>query len=40
MKKFWEFLRDHGMNIIDFQKNKMISLTNEQRESYENTKIC
>ena len=28
------------MNIINFKKKKIKSLTNEQQESYENAKIC
>ena len=28
------------MKIINFKKKKMKLLTNEQRESYENTRIC
>ena len=34
MKKFWEFLREHAMEII------IKPLAKEQPESYENTKIC
>ena len=30
MKKFCESLRKHAMKIIDFEKKKMIPLTNEQ----------
>ena len=40
MKKFCESLRDQTMNIINFKKKKMKLLTNEQKESYENAKIC
>ena len=40
MKKFCEFLGEHAMKIINFKKKKMDLLTNEQRESYENAKIC
>ena len=29
MKKFSEFLREHAMKIIDFEKKKMIPWTNE-----------
>ena len=34
-KFFFESLREHGMDIINFEKEKIISLTNEQKkESY------
>ena len=40
MKKFCEFLREHAMKIINFKKKKLKLLTKEQKESYENAKIC
>ena len=40
MKKFCESLREHAMEIINFKKEKMKLLTAEQRETYENAKIC
>ena len=40
MKKFYEFLREHAMKIINFRKKKMKMLTKELQESYENAKIC
>ena len=40
MKKFCESLREPAMEIINFKKEKMKLLTNEQWESYENAKIC
>ena len=40
MKKFSEFLREHPMKIINFEKKKMKLLTKEQQESCENAKIC
>ena len=40
MKKFREYLREHGMEIITFIKKKMKFLTKEQQESYENAKNC
>ena len=40
MKKFCESLREHAMEIINFKKEKMHLLTNEQQKSYENAKIC
>ena len=39
MKKFCEFIREHAMKIISFDKKKMKLLTKEQQESYENAKI-
>ena len=39
MKKFCESLREHAIKIINLEKRKIISLTNENQESYENTKI-
>ena len=40
MKKFCEYLREHGMKIINFKGKKMRLLTNELQKSYENAKIC
>ena len=40
MKNFCEYLREHAMKIINFEKKKMILLTNQQHESYEKTKFC
>ena len=40
LKKFCESLRKHTMKIINFEKKKIILLTNEQQESYEKIKIC
>ena len=37
-KRFWESLRQ--LNIINFKKNQVKLLTNEQQGSYENTKTC
>ena len=39
MAKFCESLREHTMKIINFKKQKMMLLTNEQQESYKNAKI-
>ena len=39
-KKFCELLREHAIKIINFKKKKMKLLTKEQKESYENAKIC
>ena len=33
-KKFNESLREHVIKIINFEKNKMITLTNAEYESY------
>ena len=33
MKKFFESLTKHTMMIINFEKKKMIPLTNEEQES-------
>ena len=35
-KKFCRSLKEHAMKIIKFEKRKMIPITNEQQESYEN----
>ena len=40
MKKVYEFLREHAMKIISFEKKKMIPLTKEQQGSYEKMEIC
>ena len=41
MKRFYEFLTEHTINIIDFkQKKKMMLLPKGQQESNENAKIC
>ena len=40
MKKLCEFLREHAMKIINFEKKKIKLLTIEQHKSYENAKIC
>ena len=39
MKKFCESLREHPMKIINFEKRKIIPLTNEEYESYFNQRI-
>ena len=39
-EKFCESLREHEMKRINFEKKKMILLTNEQQESNEKRKIC
>ena len=40
MKKFCEFSREYAMKTSSFGKKKMKLLTEEQKESYENSKIC
>ena len=40
MKIFWESLREYPIKIINFEKKNMKLLTKENRESYENAKIC
>ena len=40
MKKFCDSLRKHAIEIINFKKKKVILLTKEQQESYENVKVC
>ena len=40
MKKFCEDLKDQAMKIINCEKKETIPLTNEEKESYENQKIC
>ena len=39
MKDICELLREHSIEIINFNKRKMKLLTNEQQKSYENAKI-
>ena len=41
METFSESLREHAVKLTNFdKKKKMKLLTNEQQETYENTKIC
>ena len=40
MKKFCEFLREHTIETIIFEKKKMAFLVEEQKESYEKANIC
>ena len=40
MKKFYESLRQHAMDITNFKKKKIELLTNEQQKSYGNAKMC
>ena len=40
MEKFCMDLKDQAMKIINYEKEKEIILTNEEKESYENQKVC
>ena len=40
MNKFCTSLREHGKNIIYFQKKKMIPLTKEDVKSHQDGKLC
>ena len=40
MKIYWKDLKDQAIKIINYEKEDMTPLTNEEKESYENQKIC
>ena len=40
MKKFCECLREHAKNIIDFEKQKSLSLTKEELKSHQDANVC
>ena len=40
MRKFYEFLRQHAKNIIGFKKRKILSLTKEKLEPYQDARNC
>ena len=40
MKMFWNDLKDQVIKIIKYKKKEMIPLTDEEKQSYENQKIC
>ena len=40
MKKFCASLREHVKNIVDFEKENMIQLTNEEVKSHEDGREC
>ena len=40
MKKFWQSLREHLMEKINFEKKQMKLLAKKEQKSYENAKIC
>lgn len=40
MKKFYECLKKHERNTINFEKKKIKLLTDEKQETYQNANIC
>ena len=40
MERLCKNLREHAMKIINYEKKEMISLTDEENESYEKQKVC
>ena len=40
MKMFCKDLKDQAMKIINYEKKEMIPLTDEEKETHENQKIC
>ena len=40
MKRFCTSLTEHGENIIDFEKKKILPLTKEELKSYQDAKVC
>ena len=40
MKVFCTDLKEQAMKIINYEKKKIIPLTNEEKERHENQKIC
>ena len=40
MKIFCKDLKDQAMKIINYEKKEMIPLTDKEKESYENQKVC
>ena len=40
MEMFRKDLREQAMKIINYEKKEMIPLTNEEKESYKNQKVC
>ena len=40
MKMFCKDLKEQAMKIINYEKKEMIPLTDKEKESYENQKIC
>ena len=39
-EKFCESLREHAINIIDFEKKKMLPLTKGELKSHQDAKVC
>ena len=37
---FCRDLKDQAMKIINYEKKKMISLTDKEKETHENKKVC
>ena len=40
IEMFCKDLREQAMKIINYEKKEMIPLTNEEKESYKNQKVC
>ena len=40
MEKFCKDLRDQATKIINYEKEKIIPLTDEEKESYEKQEVC
>ena len=40
MKIFCNYLKDQANKIINYEKKEMIPLTDDEKETYENQKIC
>ena len=40
IKKFCESLREYAMEMINFEKKKMVPQHNEQQQMHEKPKIC
>ena len=39
-KTVWISLREHVANVINFEKNKMLSLTEEELTLYQDSTVC
>ena len=39
MKRFWEFLREHAMEVINFKKKNMKLLIKKEKKSHQNAKF-
>ena len=40
MQKFYNSLRGHAKNVIDFEKKKILPLTNKELKPHLDLKIC